>query len=298
MVLWLGSGLIVYSVDRISRRLEISAFAVSFFVLGFLTSLPELSVGINSIIDKTPEIYVGNLIGGSVIIFLLIIPLLAILGKGIKLSHQLNPHKLIFSLYVIGLPSLLIIDKNLTKIESLLLLFVYFVLLYSMERKKGLFDHFRDKFKSAKSEILYDFFKIVIGAFVVFMASSILVDKTIVFSQIFAVSPYLISLLVLSIGTNLPELSIAIRSVSSGKKEIALGDYVGSAATNTVLLGALTLINGKPIVLENHFIMTFVFMVLGLFLFYYFTRSKNDISRKEGLVLLFVYIAFFLLELT
>src|SRR3989338_7653254 len=94
MVLWLGSGLIVYSLDNIARRLEISAFAVSFFVLGFLTSLPEIAVGINAILDKTPEIFVGNLLGGQIIIFLLIIPMLAILGNGVILSHQLTASKL------------------------------------------------------------------------------------------------------------------------------------------------------------------------------------------------------------
>src|SRR3990167_5911120 len=87
-VLWLGAGLIVYSLDNISRRLEISAFAASFSILGILTSLPEISVGINAIIDKKPEIYVGNLLGASVVLFLMIIPLLAILGNGVKLSHQ------------------------------------------------------------------------------------------------------------------------------------------------------------------------------------------------------------------
>ena len=297
IALWLGSGLIVNSLDNISRRLEISAFAVSFFLLGFLTSLPELSVGINAIIDKTPEIYIGNLIGGSVIIFLLIIPLLAILGNGIILSHQLTSNKLIFSLYVIGLPSLLIIDKNLTSVESLLLIIAYSVLLYAFEKRKGIFDHFRDKLYLDNRDTARDFFKIFTGAFVVFMSSGILVEKTIVFSRYLHVSPFLLSLLGLSIGTNLPEISIAARSITSGKKEIALGDYIGSAATNSMLLGILTIINNQPVAFQNHFLITFLFMWAGLILFYFFTRSKNDISRKEGFALLFLYLVFFLVEI-
>ncbi|OGG15777.1 hypothetical protein A3D78_04720 [Candidatus Gottesmanbacteria bacterium RIFCSPHIGHO2_02_FULL_39_14] len=297
IVLWLGAGLIVYSLERISKRLEISTFAASFFILGFLTSLPELSVGINSILEKRPEIYVGNLIGGSVIIFLMIIPMLAILGKGIILSHQLNTPRLIFSLYVIGLPALLIIDKNLTIVESLLLITVFPILFYSMEKRKGLLDHFRDKFISHKKETLRDFFKIVVGAYIVFMSSSILVDKTVIFANNLGISTFILGLLGLSIGTNLPEISIALRSITTGKKEIALGDYIGSAATNSVLLGILTVINGKKVVLENHFLITFIFTVCGLSLFYYFTRSKNDISRKEGFILFIIYILFFIMEL-
>jgi len=298
VVLWLGAGLIIYSLERISKHLEMSAFAASFSILGLLTSLPEISVGINAIIDKKPEIYVGNLIGASVVLFLLVIPLLAILGNGVRLSHQLTPIRLILSLYTIGLPSLMIIDGNLTLLESLLLILIYSLLLYSLEKAKGILDHFKDKFLSGKKEIYRDFIKIVIGAFIVYMASVILVDKTILFSQILGVSPFILSLLGLSIGTNLPEISIAIRAITTGKKEIALGDYIGSAAANTLLIGVLTLINKKQLVLHNHFLQTFIFMLSGLTLFYYFTRSKNDIARKEGFVLLILYLAFFLLELT
>ena len=294
--LWFGAGLIVTSLDKISKQLEISAFAASFFLLGFLTSLPELSVGINAIIDKKPEIFVGNLIGGSLIIFILIIPLLAILGNGVTLSHQLSIRKLIFSLYLVGLPALLIIDKNLSLIEGFLLIFLYLVLFYTLEKRKGIIDHFRDKFTTDRRHNISLLGKILIGAFVVFYYSGLLVDQTIVFSADLGISPFLLSLLGLSIGTNLPEISIALRSITSGNKEIALGDYIGSASTNSVILGVLTIVNGTSVSFNNHFLITFSFMLVGLSLFFYFTRSKNDISRKEGLILLILYLTFVVME--
>lgn len=76
--IWIGSGLAIRSVERLSRSLKISSFLVSFIVLGLCTSISELSVGINSVIAKDPEIYVGNLVGATIVIFMLIIPLLTI----------------------------------------------------------------------------------------------------------------------------------------------------------------------------------------------------------------------------
>ena len=64
-VVWWGAGLIIDAVGRISRKINLSSFAVSFFVLGLMTSIPELSVGINSVINRDPEIFVGNLLGGD-----------------------------------------------------------------------------------------------------------------------------------------------------------------------------------------------------------------------------------------
>ncbi|KKS97630.1 MAG: calcium:sodium antiporter, inner membrane protein [Candidatus Gottesmanbacteria bacterium GW2011_GWA2_43_14] len=297
IAVWIGAGMIVTSLDRIAKHLEISAFAASFFFLGLLTSLPEMSVGVSSILENTPEIFVGDLVGGSMIIFFVVIPLLSVLGNGVKLSHQLTRRKLIFALYLIGLPTLLIIDNNLTSIEGLVLIFMYIILFYKMEKKKGLLDHFRDKLASDRGVTTISVIKIVLGAFIVLMASSMLVNSTIYFSQVLNISPYLFSLLGLSIGTNLPEISIAIRSVKYGKKDIALGDYLGSASANSLLLGILAIVNGRTITFNNHLPVTFMLMTLGLFFFYRFTRSKNDISRLEGILLFLVYLTFFVLEM-
>ena len=84
------------SVDRLAHKLHLSSFAVSFFLLGILTSVPEISVGVNSLIERKPEIFVGNLIGGIIVIFLLIIPVLAVFGNGVKLTHQMSRDHLVF----------------------------------------------------------------------------------------------------------------------------------------------------------------------------------------------------------
>src|SRR3546814_16263914 len=65
-------------------------FTMSFFLLGLLTSLPELVIGLTSIVDGQPEIFVGNLIGGTIILFLLVIPLLALTSQGIKATRPLR----------------------------------------------------------------------------------------------------------------------------------------------------------------------------------------------------------------
>ena len=102
--------------------------------------------------------------------------------------------------------------------------------------------------------------------------------------------------MVLSLGTNFPELSLALRSVLSGTKEVALGDYMGSASVNTLLFGIFTLLSGGEALQIDNFFFTLVFILVGLGLFYLFTRSKDMISRKEGLVLLFLYILFVIFE--
>lgn len=295
--IWFGSGLIVSSVGKFAHLLRVSSFSLSFFVLGFLTSIPELAVGIDSIFKKTPEIFVGNLIGGQIVLFILIIPLLAIFGKGISLKHELSEKNLLFSLFVILAPALLVSDRRVTLFEGVLLILLYLLLFYSVEKKQGLVEKVFHQFTNHQKTFLSDMVKIAIGVVIVVASSFLIVDKTIYFSKIFHLSSFFIALIVIAIGTNLPELSLVLRSIREKKKEVAFGDYLGSAAANSAIFGTLTIINSADVIIPNNFLSYFVFIVLGLGLFYFFTRSKNDISRKEGFLLLFVYIVFLLFEI-
>jgi len=204
IAVWIGAGLIVSSIEDLSHKLNISAFATSFFVLGILTSIPEGSVGINSILDRKPEIFIGNLIGASLVLFIFVIPILTVLGNGIKLAHQLDSKKLLFSLLVVAAPTFFIIDGKTNMAEGIFLIVLYSLLFYMIEKKKGLLEIIRDKIIDGKTHILFDTAKITGGILLVFFASNLIVDKTIIFSQIFSISPFMMSLLILSVGTNLP----------------------------------------------------------------------------------------------
>lgn len=298
ILIWYASGIIVNSLTRFTKKLKLSSFAVSFFVLGILTSIPEFAVGMNSIIQQRPGIFIGNLLGASLTLFILVIPLLATLGNGVKMVHQLSPDNLIFALLVVAAPTFLIADNVLTRTESVFLILMYVILFYFIEKKNGLLNNVREGFESFKDKhIAEDIIELLLACVIVFVTSQYIVNQTIYFSELFSVSSFLISVIVLSLGTNLPELSLAIRSVMAGKREVALGDYLGSAAANTLLFGIFTLLNGARINIDSYSYKTMGMMLLGLGLFYFFSRSKQDISRREGKILLLVYVVFLVVEI-
>ncbi len=297
VAIWWGAGLIIKSLDKVARRLRLSSFAISFLVLGILTSIPEMGVGINAITENNPEIFVGTLLGGVIVIFLFVIPVLAILGRGIRINHDLNNQTLLMTLAVAAMPGLLVIDHRVTSHEGLFLILCYGALVYIIEKKHGIFDKNITETLNVQAYTLVDLLKVILGITVVFISSNFIVDQTIAFSKLIHISTFYISLLALSLGTNLPELSIAIRAVLSGKKDIAFGDYLGSAAANTLLFGLFTLISNGEVLTVNNFLMTFWFIVSGIGLFFYASQSKRDISVKEGAVLFLIYIIFLLYEM-
>lgn len=296
--IWFGSGLVVASASKFSTKLKLSPFAFSFVFLGILTSMPEFSVGLQSIASKNPEIFVGNLLGGIVVLFLVIIPLLAIFGNGISLKHELDNKTLLATLAVILSPSLFILDKKLTILEGVLMVILYIVLLFLVERKNGIFDRKNEQLLNIKAYSYKNILKILLGIGIVFVSSFVIVDKTIYFADFFSIPAFYIGLFVIALGTDLPELSLAVRSVISGKREIAMGDYVGAGAASTLLFGLFTLLNNGEILTVNNFVVTFIFILTALSLFYLFFRTKKYISRNNGFILLGIYIIFVLVELT
>lgn len=296
VAIWLGAGLILKSVNKIAHRLRLSSFAISFFILGLLTSIPEGAIGINAVIDNNPEIFVGTLLGGTAVIFLFIIPVLAILGKGVKLNHDLDTKSLLGLLAVIAAPGLVVLDHKVTTLEGFLLVASYAVIFCVIERKHGFLKKDPVEVLLTKTYSFLDLIKVALGVGIVLVSSQFIVSQTLSFAQLLNIPVFYLSLIVLSLGVNLPEISLGVRAIMSGEKDVAFGDYLGSAAANTLFFGLFTLATNGEVFTFNSFLITFLFIVSGLGLFYFFSQSKKDISRKEGFILLGIYLAFIVYE--
>lgn len=295
--IWIGAGIAIHSVEKLSQTLKLSSFAVSFLILGLFTSVSEFSVGVNSIFENDPEIFVGNLIGASIVIFMMIVPLLAITSSSLKISPDFRNHNLPLALFTIATPTLLVLDGVVSRIDSFVSMGIYLFLVFNVQKKKGFFESLLRRNTLDKKQVLHHLSKIILAVGIIFLASNVVVHQTIYFSELLKISPFLISLLFISIGTNIPELSFVVRSAFLKSNQVAFGDYVGSASFNTFLLGLLTLIYNKPIYLNNNYLSSLIFLLVGLVAFYLFARSKNVINRREGLILLLIYVAFLLSEI-
>lgn len=296
-IVWFFAGLLVASIDRISRRFRTSGFTVAFFVLGLLTSISELSVMINASLNGTPQVSAGNLVGASLVLLLFLVPLLAVAGKGIDLVHSFRKRTFQLALFVIALPALFLVDGDVRPAEGLIMFLAYGTLLYFIraDESREAPTPLARSAHEVKESLLYnrrtgeDALKIFLGAAFIFLAGHLLVEEAVFIANYFTVPASIIGLLILSIGTNIPELVVAAQSLLKKHKDIAFGDYMGSAAANTGIFAVLGLVNGRFSVERTEFWATFLLMIGGLVFFYIFARSKSNLSRKEGLILLGFY---------
>lgn len=287
--LWIGAGLIVSATEKLAHRLRLSSFLVSFFLLGFATSVPEIAVGVTALIENQPEIFVGNYVGGAITILLLIVPTLAILGNGIEMKNHLSHRSLLASLVVISLPVAVTINGQVTLLDALLCILAYTGLYFVVDKNKRLREFVSLGHIFSNANVKLELLRIVLGIGLVFVAGEVVVHGIMTLAEQSRYPTYLISMLLLSLGTNLPEFSIAIRSSFKGQTAIGLGNYLGSASFHTFLLGLMSLAHSQTIVIESLALLGLGIFFAGLILFYYFGRTQDTLSRHEALVLLGLY---------
>lgn len=299
-IIWVFAGLLLESTDHLARHFHKNGFLVAFFVLGFITSISEMSVAVNATLRGVPEVSAGNLIGASFVILLLIIPFLASVGNKIELRHTLSKRSLRLTLVTILLPVLFAVDGNITRSEGIFLLVIYVALLVAIRGQRETpanIGRVPEDLLPKGHSVSRDIVLILLAGVFIFIAGRFFVEQSVYFARALGVPNSLIGLILLSLGTNVPELTIAIRSILKARKDIAFGDYVGSAVTNTPIFALLPIINGTFRVESTEFIATAWLMSLGLIAFYLFARSGRVISRREGFLLLVFYALFLLVQI-
>ncbi len=313
------------SVNRVAQRFHQSGFTVAFFVLGFLTSISEISVMVNSTIDRVPQVSAGNLVGASFFILFFIIPFLAVVGNGVDLKNTVNDGRLGASLLFVVLPILFLLNGSVTRIEGGICIMAYLVLLYFIQSRRKetvpeVLEEISEEFVEELTEDLtinaskkihlkvyyffhkhrftvFDAFKILLGAAFIFVAGHFMVEEVVYFSELLSVPSSIIGILVLASGTNIPEFVVAVQSIRRRHKEIAFGDYLGSAIANTCIFAVLVLLNGTFLVESKEFLHSAFLMGGGAIVFYIFAQSQNRISRKEGIILLLINALFLIVQL-
>lgn len=303
-VIWFLSGILIDATDTVAKRYHKPGFAVAFFVLGFLTSISEISVATNATLQGIPQVSAGNLLGASLVIVLFIIPLLAVLGNGIPMTRSHLPGNMAFILAVILLPSILAIDGAISVYEGVIMLFFYGALILHIRMKipshktvKEALQHTRKHMIHGHHATAVDITKIIVGAVLIFVAGNVLVNESAYFATLLHLPLSLVGLLLLSIGTNFPELVIAVRCVLGRHKDIAFGDYMGSAAANTLIFGVLAVLNGTFSLVASEAILTCAVFAIGMVFFFRFARTKGILSRTEGAILLALYGFFLLIQI-
>ncbi len=107
----------------------------------------------------------------------------------------------------------------------------------------------------------------------------------------FHVSPLIIGLTIVALGTSMPELLVSVTAAIEGQSDISVGNVVGSNIANIgLILGLSGLI--RPLRVHASIVRREIPIMITVAIFSYLIILDAEIGRLDGVLLLFGYIAF------
>lgn len=299
LALFYSGGIMVRSLTLMGRFLQISEYMLSFVLVAFATSLPEFFIGLSSAINNSPLLSVGNIVGANVLNATMVLGAAVIVAVKLDFNQVIKKEDIQVTLGLLLLPVLLLLDGYLSRNDGFILLFFfggYLVYLFNQERETPAVDGLGTE-KPTLSEFMKNLGKFALAALALLISSHLAVSKSVVLSQAFSLPLFFIGIIV-AIGTTLPETIFGIKSVLLGHKSMAFGNALGSIIVNlSLILGMVAAIRPIEITEPSRVFFGLLLAASLVTLIQLIRLTKGYISRPFGFFLLFIAIAFIIIEL-
>ncbi|MEX1997783.1 MAG: hypothetical protein WEA04_03885 [Candidatus Andersenbacteria bacterium] len=283
------------SLRRLNAQVRVNEFIASFFFLGIATSIPELAVALFSAAEAVPELSLGNLLGANIVVLTLMMGVMAILAGKISIRRVLRPGDFWLTLGITGLPIPLIIDGQVSRIDGVILLTGYGLFLLHFYLRRRYYQRLTRQSRGEFTTLGIDTFRFISAVVVLLVTSYFLVRVSLTAAVALGMPLLVVGLLMISLGTNLPEVTFVANQVSARHardKHIALGILLGNVVFNTPILGILALLRPFTITDRGAVGVTVVFLSAILAVFGYLMLSQRTLTRREGVGLVVLYIIF------
>ncbi len=290
---------IVGIVSRIGLFLRVKEFVIGFFVMAFAVSLPNFFVGLISAFNGASQLSFGDVIGGNIVDLSIVIGLAVLVSKGgISADSRTVQGSSIFTIIAGTLPLFLIYDRELSRVDGLLLILSYFIYVSWLFSKK---DRFSKVYNHARmpsiKHFLRDLFSLAVSIVLLLLGAAGIVKSALFFAEFFNVPLGIIGLFVVGVGNCLPETFFCIQAARKNQDWMILGDLMGGVVvTATLVLGIVSLISPIEIIDFSPFAIARIFLVISALFFFFSVRNDRKISKKEAILFFLVYIAFIAVE--
>jgi len=299
---------IIVALRRIAKRSKVGVFAISAIILAVGTSLPELFVGITSAIEGVPNISLGVVLGSNIANTALITGLVVLIFGKINVHGEYLKRDVFMALVAGLLPLALMADGILGRVDGLVLLFVYasytasffkdkFREITNEHSKESFFYRFLREINHVDFNITKEYGKLFLSLALMLFSSQQIIGASEKLAIAIGIPVFVVALIILAIGTSLPELVFSLRSIKDGEPKMFFGNLLGSTIANSTLIVGLTAVI-SPIIITSfadyrNAIIAFVIIFIS---FWLFIRSKHRIDRLEGLALVLMYFIFVAFE--
>lgn len=278
------SDIFVSAASSLSLSLKVPKMLIALTIAAFGTCAPELAISFNSIKSGASDMTLANVIGSCIVNILLIVGLSAI-TRPIKVKERTIKKELPLLVIITTAFFILVTDSlfkksavnSLSRADAIMLL-IWFILfmfyIIGIVRKNKNNEYDIPEYSIVKSIIL-----IILSLLAITLSSNIVVDNAV--------------LLASQIGISQKIISMTINAARKDEFDMAVGNIIGTNIFNIcIVLGLPIAIYGGVSSSSFNVVDTSV-VLLSALMFYIFGRSNKELSRREGLLMVLVFILYY-----
>lgn len=302
-----GADFFVDGSSSVAKILKVPTIIIGLTVVAFGTSMPEFSVSVTAALRGSNDLAVSNVLGSNIFNLLVVLGCCALV-KPVAAKWSLLKKEFPFSILITIILLLVDSDFSIMKILDgnqgfvlgrwagllfliLFVLYIYATVKSALRSRAEAKDMEEEEYKTMSP--LKSGIYIVIGLIGIVWGGNLVVDSASNIALTFGWSQTFIGLTIVALGTSLPELVTSVVAARKGENDLAVGNVVGSNIFNILLiLGVSSFIT--PITLDVTAVYDTIILIIASIIVYVSAISKREIQRKEGILFLVCYVAFFL----
>ncbi|MBP6748524.1 MAG: sodium:calcium antiporter [Xanthomonadaceae bacterium] len=299
VLLLLGGDSVVKAASGLAQRLKLSPFATGMFLVAFATSIPELAVNTRAYFTGSQSLALGNAVGSNIVNFGLTLGVAALVAPLTIRWRGLAP--LLLCLMAATIATIALgYDGALSRIEGIVFLVAFLaVLVFATLRSRSESEDVKrelTEYEATDAGLGRNALRLAIGAVALYYGAYYVVKHAPVLGQALGMTPLTTGLLIVAIGTALPEVVTAAIAARRGQGDIVAGHVIGSSLFNLLaIVGGMAALRDLPI--PASFVRFELPAALAFSLLLYpMLRRDLHISRGEGAVLVLALIGWVAFE--
>ncbi len=274
VLIW-GADVLIEQSERIALKFHIPEFIIGATLIALGTSLPEMAASIAASYNHQAEMAVANVIGSNILNITLVLATVFLIAKNINPDRDFFAKDSTWALVPVLIFILMIMDGVISRFDAILLLllmgsYLVFLLQDAKNMPKEELVDFEDSEFSWNTVMPM----LALGLILVIVGAHFSVESASRIAKSFGISEWIIGIIMVSLGTSLPELTVSISAALKGKVDMAIGNIIGSNMANTtVVLGAAALVH--PLTID---VVTYIFdvatMLVATLILVFITANK------------------------
>lgn len=283
-----GADVFVDGSSAVAKLMKIPQFIIGLTIVSFGTSAPEAAVSISASITGNNEISIGNVIGSNIFNLLVVVGVCAIIIP-MPVDKNIKKFDFPFSILVAAITLVMCLDKELSRLDGIILLAVFAFYLFKTIRTalKNKTEEEEGKKMSALKSIIF----IVAGLAAVVIGGDMVVDNSVIIAEKLGMSKTLIGLTIIAMGTSLPELVTSIVAARKGENGLALGNVVGSNIFNILFVLAMS-VTISPIPILTASIIDTAVLIVTTIIMLIMVLKDDKYTRLKGIIAVLMYVAY------